>query len=151
IRKVVHDRVDDMRAVRAIDQKLDVGKALLVFGEDLRENVNAGGFVGGDDQLAARDSFELVDCVLSAPAQIENLLALAGEDASGRGESDLGAETFEERRVQLLFELADLGADGRLGAIARLRCLREAFEAHDLEKGVQLVEVHSTGTLSPYR
>ena len=46
--------------------------------------------------------------------------------------------------LQLLFELADLGADGRLGAVAGLRGFREAFQPHDFEERVELVKIHAT-------
>ena len=55
-------------------------------------------------------------------------------------------------RRQFLFELPDLGADGRLRAVTRLRGLRKAFEANNFQKRVELIEIHGyTPTCRPDR
>ena len=73
-------RFHHARAVGAVHLQLHAGKLLFVFGENLRQHVNAGGFIGGDDQFAARKALQLVDFVLRAPPQIQHLLGIAGED-----------------------------------------------------------------------
>ena len=73
---VFHHRFDHARAVGAIHQELDGGEQALILGEDFRQDVDAGGFIGGDHQFSARVSIELVDGVLGAPAQIQHLLGV---------------------------------------------------------------------------
>src|SRR5262249_49400526 len=82
------------------------------------------------------------DGVLRAPPQIQQLFGVLGENAAGRGQRDAAAEAFEQLRAQFLLELAHLGADRRLRAIARLRGFRETLQPDDLEERVELVEVH---------
>ena len=114
----------------------------MILGEDLGQQVDAGGFVGGDDQFAAGIGLQLGDGVLRLAAQVEHLLGVAGKDLSGGGEGDAAAEAFEELGAEFLFDLANLRADGRLRAVAGLGSLREAFQPDDFEERVKLVEVH---------
>ena len=79
---------------------------------------------------------ELIDGVLGAATQVEHLLGVSAEDLAGGGKGDAAAEALEEGGAQLLLELADLGADGGLRAIAGLRGLGEAFQPDDLQEGV---------------
>jgi hypothetical protein len=46
--------------------------------------------------------------------------------------------------MQLLLELAHLRADRRLRAVARLGGFREALQPDDLQKCVELIEIHNT-------
>jgi hypothetical protein len=68
---------------------------------------------------------------------------VGGEDLAGGGERNAAAEALEKRGVELLFQLAHLGADGRLRAVAGLGGFREAFQPDDFEECVQLIEVHA--------
>ena len=58
------------------------------------------------------------------------------------GVSAIGSEPFKQRCVQFLFELPHLSADRRLRAIAGLSGFGEAFQSDDLEKCMELVEIH---------
>ncbi len=84
----------------------------------------------------------LVDGVLGLPAQSEDLLSEAAEDFAGGGEGDAAAKPVKEPRVELLLELPDLRADGRLGSITGLCRFRETLQTDNLDKSVQLIEVH---------
>ncbi len=86
VRGVIHYCFHHARAVRAVHLQLDAGKLFFVFGENLRQNVNARGFIGRDDQLAAWIELELVDLILRATPQIQNLLGIAGEHFSRSGQ-----------------------------------------------------------------
>ena len=134
--EVIDDGFDDSGAVGAVDVDLDVGEKLFEFAEDVGKDVEAGGFVGGDDEFAAGHFIEFVDIVLRAAAEVENLFAVVGEDFSGGGEGDAGAEAIEEGGVEFLFELAHLSADGWLRAEAREGGLGEALQANNLQKRV---------------
>ena len=144
IGQVIQHRAHHARSVGAVHRKLDVRKFLFVFGEDHRQDVDAGGFVGGDHQLTARHVLQLVDGVLGAAPKIQDLFGVTGEDLAGGGQCDFGPQPFEQRGVQLLLELAHLRADGRLRAITRLRRFRKTFQADNLKKRVQLIEIHWT-------
>ena len=73
---------------------------------------------------------------------------------AGGGEGDAAAEALEQLGAQFLLELAHLGADGRLRAVARLRGFGEALQPDDFEKRVELIEIHNPGppdTRAPLR
>ena len=115
----------------------------------LRQHVDAGGFVGGDHQFAARIALQFVDGILRPAALIQHLRGVLGEDPAGGGQGNAAAEAFEQRGIQLLLELADLRADGRLGPVAGLRGLRKALQADDFEERVELVEIHAMPIPAP--
>jgi hypothetical protein len=64
---------------------------------------------------------------------------------------DAGAEAFKERGIEVLFELADLGANGGLCAETGLCGLGEALEADNFEERVKLVEVHGRLAKAHYK
>ncbi len=107
--------------------QLHAGEALLIFGKNLRQHVNTGGFVGGNDDFTAGNTVELGDFVLGAPPGVDHLFCIAGKNFARGGERDTASETLEELGVKLLLELADLRADGWLGAVAGLGSFGEAF------------------------
>src|SRR5579883_2014242 len=65
-----------------------------------------------------------------------------GYGSAGRGRGDAAAEALEQLGVKILLQLADLGADGRLGAVHGPGGLRETLEPDNLQEGVELVEIH---------
>ncbi len=144
IRNILHHRFDHSRAIGAIDQELDGGEQTLILGEDFRQDVNARRLVGGDHQLSARIAVELVDRVLRATAQVQHLLGVPAENLARGSQRDAASEPFEERRPQLLLELADLCADGRLRTVAGLSGFRKALQPDDFEERMQLVKIHKT-------
>jgi hypothetical protein len=115
----------------------------LEFGENSGQDVNACCLVGGDYQLASRHFLQLIDRILGAASQGQNLLGVFGKNSPGNSEGNSRAEALEKSRVQLVFQLAHLGADSRLRAITRLSSLRETFQSNDLKKSVELVEIHA--------
>ena len=148
---VIHHRVDHARTVGAIQLQLHRREKLLVHRENFRQQVNARGFVGRDHQFAARIGFQLGDGVLRALAQLQNLLGVIGEDAAGGGQRDAAAEALEQFGAQFLFQLADLRADGRLRPVTGLRSLGEALQPNDLEKRMELIEIHKSRAVHPVR
>src|SRR5215471_7048597 len=154
VRSVLHDGFHHARAVGAVHLQLHARKLLLVFGENLRQNVNTSSFVCRDNQLTPRIALELVDLILRAAPQTENLLSITGEDFSSSGQRNTAAEPLEQLGFQFLLQLADLGADRRLRAVARLRGFRKTLQPDDLEERVELIKIHSawsTLSLAPSR
>ena len=84
IRLVVEHGLHHARAVGAVHQDLHVGKLLLELGKHQRQDVDAGGFVGRDEQFPARHAFQLIDQVLGAAPQRQDLLGIIGENVPGR-------------------------------------------------------------------
>lgn len=65
-----------------------------------------------------------------------------GEDSSRNRQRDSRSEAFEQTSVQLLLELSDLRANGRLSSVAGLGCLRETLQPHNLEERMKLIKIH---------
>src|SRR5215472_14250268 len=125
---IIEDGLDHMRAIGPVDLELHGRKMFAVLGEDPRQDINAGGFVSGDDELAPRVAFQLGDSVLSAAAEVEQLLRVSGENAAGDGQRDAAAEALEQIGAELLLELPDLRADSGLRAVARLSGFGKTLE-----------------------
>ena len=140
---VLEQRLDDSRPIASLHQQLNIGELPLELGENLGQNVDAGGLVGRDHQLPARRTLQFADGVLRLAPQAQDLLGVLAEDLPRSSERDAAAEALKERRIEFLLQLPHLGADGRLGAVAGLRRLREALQPNDLKKRVELVEIHS--------
>ena len=85
--------------------------------------------------------------ILRLAANVEHPLGVFREDLSRGGERNTAAKAFKQLGFQFVFELADLRADGRLRAITGLRGLREALQADDFEKRVELVKIHTLTAL----
>ena len=143
---VLHHRLHHARPIGAVDQKLDRREQALVFGEDLRQDVDAGSFVGGDHQLSARVPIQLVDGILRTAAEVQHLLGVFAEDLARGGKRDAAAKPLEKRRPQLLLQLAHLGADGRLRKVAGLSGFGKALQPDDFEERMQLVKIHRAQT-----
>ena len=148
IRHVFHDRFHHARAVRTIDLKLHAGKLCLVFREHAGQDVNARGLIGGDHQFAARSRFQLVERVLRLTPHVHHLFGIVGEQLARGGERNAAAEALKQLAFQLVFQLADLGADRRLRAVTGLRGFRETLQPDDFQESVDLIEIHE-GPLLP--
>lgn len=142
IGKVVLNGLEHARAVAAIDVELDVGKLLFVFAEDFGKDVDAGGFVGGDDELTTGNAFEFLNGFLRAATEIEDLLGVLGEDLASGSESDAGTETLEKVSVEFLLQLTDLGADCGLRTKTRLCGFGKTLEPDNFEERVKLIQIH---------
>ncbi len=115
-------------------------------GEDLGQDVQAGAFVGGDHDFAARHAMHLGQRDQHHAALLERLFGVLLEDLAGSGDRDLAAAAIEQLGAHFFFQRADLRRDGRLSAETPLRSAREAAELGHLEKRFQLIEVHKAAT-----
>ncbi len=75
--------------------------------------------------------------------KIEHALGILGENFAGGGQGNAAAKALKKLGFQLVFQLADLGADGGLRAVTRLRSLGETLQADDFEERVQLIKIHT--------
>jgi hypothetical protein len=96
--------------------------------------MDTGSLVGRDNDLAARHAVQLAHGIERLAACFENLLRVIREDLAGRRQRDAAAKALEKLRAEFLLNLADLGADRRLGAKTRLRRLGETLQADDFQK-----------------
>ncbi len=148
IDEVVEHGFEDAGAFGAADVHADLRILTLELGEHLGKDVQAGGFVGADDDLAARRALEFGDLFDDALALAEGGFRIAEEDLARLRQRDLAAGAVEELRSDLVFERPDLRGDGRLGAEAALRRTRKIRVPGDLDKGGELVEIHGKSILA---
>ena len=132
--RVIDDRVENLAVVGAGDVDRNVRVLLLELGEDLREDVQAGAFIGAYDDLAAGHAFGFGDRGQDGLAGFKNFFSIFLEQLAGGGDGDFAAGTVEQLGADFFLQGADLGGDGRLCAKALLRRAGERAVARDLEK-----------------
>ena len=123
----VFDALQDLVAEIAIDADVDLRIAALEFGEYVGEKIEASGFVGAEDKRALHDVAAVGNDLNGFVAETEKTFGVFEEDFAGGSQLDGFSGTVEEAGAIGLFELADLGADGGLGAENFLAGAREAF------------------------
>ncbi len=88
-------------AVSADDVEPNAGVKLLELAEDLGQDVEAGGFVGADRDLAARGALHLADGHHNVLVAFEAVFGERLEEAAGGGEGNLASRAVEELRADL--------------------------------------------------
>jgi hypothetical protein len=122
------------RAVGADDIEAYTGIHLLELAEDLGQDVEAGGFVGADRDLAARGALHLADGHEDVLVALEAVFGEGLEEAAGGGEGHLASGAVEELRSDPGLERADLRRDSGLGEGQLFSGAGEALVASDLEE-----------------
>src|SRR5712691_7924698 len=116
-------------------QYRDVGVLLFELGEDLGKDVQAGAFVGADNDLAARHALSFGDGCKDGFAGFKCFFSIFLEQLAGSGDRHLAAGAVEQLCADFFLQGADLGRDRGLGAKALLRSAGEGAQACDFEKG----------------
>ena len=98
----------------AVDANVDLGVLALEFGKDVRKQVEAGGLVGAKYDGTLNDVAAIGNYLDGFVAQAEQALRIVEENFTGRGQFDGLGGAIQELGAISLFELADLGANGRL-------------------------------------
>src|SRR3954468_13516094 len=73
VHRVVDDGFENAGVVGALDVYRDVGILLLEVGKNVRQDVEAGAFVGADDNFAAGNTFHLGDRYQHGLAGVERV------------------------------------------------------------------------------
>ena len=139
---VVDDRFQDLVVLQALDVDRDARILTFELGKYLRQDVQAGAFVGRNHNLAARYAMHFRQRHQHDAALLQRFFGILLEDLARAGHRHLAAAAVQQLGSNLLFQGADLRRDGRLGAEAPLGSSREAAEPCDLQKCLELIEVH---------
>ena len=131
---VFENRFEDSRIVGALDADRDAGIVALELGEDLGEDVEAGAFVGADDDFAARDALGFGDLGEDIFAVLDSFFGVLIKELAGGGDGDAASRAVEEAGADLFFEGANLRGDGGLRTEALLGGAGKAGEARDLQE-----------------
>jgi hypothetical protein len=135
--------LNDLVAKVAIDADLNAGIKASVFGEHLRQDIEAGSFVRADQERAARRNVLVRYREQGLIAHPQEPLCVGEQDSAGGGKPHRLSRTVEEFVAVLLFEEPDLAADGGLRAENFLASMGETAKLGDLQKRKQLIKVHS--------
>ncbi len=144
VHRIVDHRFQDLAVIGARDVHRHVRILLLELGKDFGKDVQAGAFIGADDDLAPGHALGLGDRDQHRLAGFKNLFSIFLEELAGSGDGNLAAGAVEQLGPDLFLQGADLRRDGRLRAKALLGSTREGAVARDLKKRFQLFKIHKS-------
>jgi len=81
---------------------------LLELGEDFREDVQAGAFIGSHDDLSPGHAFGFGDGGQDRLAGFKNLFSIFQEQLAGGGDGDLPARAIEQLGADFFLQRPDL-------------------------------------------
>jgi hypothetical protein len=129
--------VGDFGGERTLNGDADVGAAAAEFVED-GQQVEAGVFVGGEQETTAVEGLQLFERADGFVADADELFGVVAEKFAGLGEGSVAGGALEEDLAEVGFEFADNLADGRLGAVQAGGGAGEAALLGDGEEGLEL-------------
>ena len=102
--------------------------------------VGAGGLTGADHQGSPPEVVEVVECPAGLLTLAQDSVAVAEEQMAGLGDLGFASPTIEQGHIQLLLEVLNLKADGRLGHIEAVGSFLETSLAGNRSEDAELVE-----------
>src|ERR1700756_897188 len=141
INRAILQLLDDFVAEVPVDANLHAGIEAAVFSKDIGQHVQAGGLVGPDYEGATRRDPLVGDREQRFVAQAEEPLGIAEQNSARRCKPDIFPGAVKELVTVLLFELPNLGADGRLRTEYFLPRARKTPQLVNLHKGCELIEI----------
>ena len=112
-----------------------------------RQQIQTRQLVGRHRQSAGPQLPHVVQGRHRALPQVDQALGVVGQHPPGVGQHAAPARAVEQRPADLVLELLDGLADGRLGAEQGLGGGRKAAFPHDREKGFELEQFHRNSIL----
>ena len=148
IDRVIDDRFENLGVVGALDIHRHIGILLFEVCKNVGQDVQAGAFVGADDDFAAGNALHLGNGDHHGLAGVQRLFHVLQKSLAGGGERDFAAGTVEQLGADFFLDAANLRRNRRLGAETLLRRPRERGVPRHFEKGFELVEVHWSSQFS---
>jgi hypothetical protein len=139
---LTEDSIDNGQAFGTADADRDLRAEPLKLGEDLRQEIEAGGLVGSDGKFAARSSFKFFHRAQRLPAGEQCAVSIFEKDLATLGERDAATGAVKEAGADLLLQGLYLRGDGWLSAEHFLRGAREAMIPRYLNERPQLFKIH---------
>ena len=119
-----------------------MGVFLLEGGDPFGEKMGAAAFHGGDVEHTLQTLPDFPDLLGGFIDQVENLVRVLEKQFPLLGQGDAVGTSKEQLRVQLLFQILNLAAQGRLGDIQLLRCPGKVFFICDCLKISNVSQLH---------
>jgi len=147
--QTVFHALQNLMAEVAVDAELHIRIQAAVFGEDLGQHVEAGGFIGADHHRSTRIGAVIGDREQRFIAQLQQAFRVREQDAARGGQGNVFAGAVEQAIAIVLLQLADLGAHCRLRTKNFLPGARETAELGNFEKSRELIEIHGLCAIIP--
>ena len=133
----------DLVAEVAVDADVHQRIAALKLRENIGEQIEAGGFIGAEDDRALDYVAAVGNDLDGFVAQAEQLLGVLEKDFTGGGQLDGLSRAVQEPGFVGLFKLANLRTDSGLRAEDFLACARKTLQFGHENKSCKLIEVHN--------
>jgi hypothetical protein len=121
----------------------DVGKALVIVGQQRQQNVEKERFKDADAQRAVQIFRLAHGDELDLLGDRNKLIGVVAELLAARREGDAVAHAVEELVAQLRFQLLDLHRDRGLGIAEAVCRMSEIFHLRRLQKGDDIAQFHN--------
>src|SRR5882724_9257235 len=139
----VFDALKNLVAEIAVDADVHERVAALKFGKNIGEQIEAGGFVGAENNGALHDVAAVRDHLDGLVAHAKKFLGVFEQNFTRGGQLDGLGGAIEKAGLVRLFELANLSADSGLRAEYFLARTGKTLEFSDVNESCKLIEVHS--------
>src|SRR5882724_785828 len=139
----IFDALKNLVAEIAVDADVHERIAALKFGKYIGEQVEAGGFVGAENDGALHHVAAVRDHLNGFVAHAKKFFGVFEENFAGGSQLHGLGGAVEKAGFVRLFELANLGADSGLGAKYFLARTGKTLEFSDVNESRKLIEVHS--------
>jgi hypothetical protein len=139
----VLDALENFVAEVAIDADMHQRIAALKFCENVGEQIEAGRFIGAENDGALNHIAAVGNDLNGFVTQAEELFRVLEENFTGGSQLDRFGGTVKEAGFIGLLKLANLRADSGLRAENLLARARKTLEFGDKDKSSELVEVHN--------
>ena len=125
-----------------VEVELQLGEVLPQILNDMGQQIGAHGGNETDVDLAGHGLGEVLAYALELAHLFEHLAGLPGHGIAGRGKQHLAGGALDQDHPQLIFQLAQLAAQGRLADEAALRRLAKMFLLFQRYQVLEIAKVH---------
>jgi len=139
----VLDALENLVTEVTVDADVHQGIAALKFRKNVGEQIEAGGFIGAEDDRALNYVAAVGNNLNGFVAHAQQLFRILEKNFTGGSQLDGFGGTVEEAGLVGLLELANLRTDSGLRAEYLLARARETLEFGDKDKSSELVKVHN--------
>src|SRR5258708_18581900 len=143
VNRAVFDALQDLVTEVAVYADVHQRIAPLKFGKNIREQIEARGFIGAEDDRSLNHVAAVGNDLNGFVAHAQQFFRVLEKNFAGRSELDGFGGAVKEPGLVCLFELANLRTDSGLRAEDFLARTRKALQFGDENESSKLIEVHN--------